>query len=726
MKKSVTAWLLYFPVLLIWYEFLFRFVTMRELSFLQIICILLLTIALGFLMAVIPSLIKNAKARRITCLVISLVIAVIFLIEYFIYREFKVFYDPKMIIGTAGNMAGQAAFVKTTLKMIFSLTGLLTIVCYLAPPIVFFIVMRRWDIEAEQRRRESARRRGTSLSSRRRGTRWQTLAKRAVLMAAVSLLIWLLAQGLILIASPLRAAATNEYTFSAAVRNFGLMTGVRMDLTRGSGDSSSFDPVGPAPSIPTTQPSTDPAGSEPAQTDENGETVPETEPEEKPLSERDTDFSKYGYSMLDLDFTAMAAAADDGTIKALDEYCASLTPSHQNRYTGLFKGKNLILISAEAFSGDIIDPKLTPTLYRMATKGIQFTDYTQPDSAGTTGGEYQNIFGMLPMLGGPSFRTMSGGSTWFNIAGRLNLENYYGKAFHNNTYTYYKRDVTHNQIGYSDGYMGYGNGMEQFVQKTWPESDLEMMQGTIPMYIDKQPFNIYYMTVSGHSDYGRSDNRMASKHWDEVKDLPYSDLVKGYIACNLELEAAMTYLIDQLEQAGIADDTLIVMSADHFPYGLDGDAALGHSMPYLSELYGYDVKTYLQRDHNRLLMWSGIFEKEDPIVVSEPTSSLDILPTLCNLYGVPWDSRVLPGRDVFSDAPALMFNTEYDWKTELGSYINASKTFTPAEGVNEADIPEGYVDQIRAIVRNKIRFCKNVLEVDFFKHVKEYLPANAK
>ena len=83
-------------------------------------------------------------------------------------------------------------------------------------------------------------------------------------------------------------------------------------------------------------------------------------------------------------------------------------------------------------------------------------------------------------------------------------------------------------------------------------------------------------------------------------------------------------------------------------------------------------------------------------------------------------------RDVFSDAPALMFNTEYDWKTELGSYINASKTFTPAEGVNEADIPEGYVDQIRAIVRNKIRFCKNVLEVDFFKHVKEYLPANAK
>lgn len=55
--------------------------------------------------------------------------------------------------------------------------------------------------------------------------------------------------------------------------------------------------------------------------------------------------------------------------------------------TGIFAGKNLIFITAEAFTAEVIDEDLTPTLYRLATKGIQFTDYYQPAGAGTTGGE---------------------------------------------------------------------------------------------------------------------------------------------------------------------------------------------------------------------------------------------------------------------------------------------------------------------------------------------------
>ena len=77
------------------------------------------------------------------------------------------------------------------------------------------------------------------------------------------------------------------------------------------------------------------------------------------------------------------------------------------------------------------------------------------------------------------------------------------------------------------------------------------------------------MTVSGHSLYTFRENHMSQKHKDEVSDLPYSDSVKAYYACQLELEAALTYLVNELEKAQIADDTVIVLSADHFPYGLD-------------------------------------------------------------------------------------------------------------------------------------------------------------
>jgi lipoteichoic acid synthase len=421
----------------------------------------------------------------------------------------------------------------------------------------------------------------------------------------------------------------------------------------------------------------------------------------------------YGDNQLDIDFEAKNKSATSKEQK-LNNYVSTLTATKQNEFTGLFEGKNLIMITAEAFSAELIDPELTPTLYRLANRGIQFIDYYQPSSAGTTGGEYQNIFGLLPTKGGMSFKKTANHLNYFTMGSQLDRLGYYGKAFHNNSYTYYSRNKTHNNIGYSDGFMGYGNGMEAYVKKTWPQSDYEMISGTLPTYIDKQPFNVYYMSVSGHSGYSRSGNSMTSRHWDRVQHLPYSNKVKGYFAANLDLEDALAHLVNELETKGIADNTVICISSDHFPYGLDSDAKLG-DMPYLSELYGYDVDTVFERDHSRLILWSGCLEEMDPIVVDAPTSSLDILPTLSNLFGTEFDSRLMPGRDVFSDAPALVFNTNYDWKTEYGTYFATSGRFVPS--VDPAQIPENYVETIKAVVRNKITYCSGVLDADYFRHL---------
>ena len=250
---------------------------------------------------------------------------------------------------------------------------------------------------------------------------------------------------------------------------------------------------------------------------------------------------------------------------------------------------------------------------------------------------------------------MVGCNNYYTMGSQLDRLGYFGKMYHNNDYTYYDRNITHECLGYSEGFMGYGNGMEEFVTFQWPESDLEMIEGTLPEYIDEPRFNIYYMTVSGHNGYTPGTNAMTDKHWEQAQDLPYeSDDVKGYIACNLELEDAMTALVDALEEKGIADDTVICLTADHFPYGLDDGAALG-DMPLLEELYGYPVENYFERDHNRLIIWSGCLEDEAPIVVEDPVSCVDILPTLSNLFGLEFESRLMPGRDVFSDTEPLVW-----------------------------------------------------------------------
>ena len=627
---------------------------------------LLFSFAYGTVGYLICSLFKNRKVNNILTHVWLGATTVVYIVQYLIYKQFKQFYDINTMTGGAGDAL--TSYFGELMHLIFIQGGLFIMVLMAVP----FGVNLLWGKKVFAFN----------------GISWRNRLMSAATGALVHILVMLL-----VLLHPVNGPVYNsEYNFQSAVSTFGLTTAMRLDVQHGLTPADPDFQHTDTPVIPVvTQPdSTD-------STDPTGETTPVVK--------------EYGYNMIDLEAKTQKSA--NSKIKKLNDYVLSQTPTKQNKYTGLFKGKNLIFISAEAFSAELIDPQLTPTLYRLATKGIQFTDYYQPASAGTTGGEYQNVFGMLPTSGGKSFKNTADNYNYYTV-GKSVGEGYYGKAFHNNSYTYYDRNKTHVNIGYSDGFMGYGNGMEKYVQKKWPQSDYEMISGTLETYIDRQPFSIYYMSVSGHSNYGKSGNAMTKRHWDRVQHLPYSDQVKGYIACNLDLEDALAYTVKRLEEKGIADNTVIVLSTDHFPYGLDSDAALGN-MPYLSELYGFKVDDYFERDHNRLIMWSGCLEDMDPIVVDTPTYSLDILPTLYNLFGTEFDSRLMVGRDVFSDAPALVFNANYDWKTEYGTYYAKNGKFVQNDP--NVELPADYVKTMKAVVKNKRSYCAGVLDNNYYKYL---------
>nr|MBQ8245478.1 LTA synthase family protein [Oscillospiraceae bacterium] len=664
MKKQIfPQWgiLLMFAGVLFYYELLFQWSTLGSVFSPGTFWMLLLCVGYAGFSYLLTSLFKKRRTNRVCTAVYLFLSALPFLIEYFVYKQFKLLYDMNTVFAGAGDAL--QSYWKETLALIFSGGGLLRIFLYFLPGVAY-LFLGRSPHQAN----------------------WQS----RLISLGVSVVMILSAVLGISCSKTLRPICTTQYSFEAAVDNFGFVAGLGLDAGRlcfGVENDFVADDGIPDVIVPT----------------EPSSPTDSTEPSEGPV--------EYGVNQLDLPLDDPNASGD---IAKLNSYVSGLTASSKNAYTSMFEGKNLIFLSAEAFSMEVIDPVLTPTLYRLATKGMQFTDFYQLSGAGTTGGEYQNVFGMLPMNGGQSFKDTADHLNYYTIGSMLDREGYYGWAFHNNSYTYYDRNKTHINIGYSEGFMGRGNGMEEFVPGLWPQSDLDMLKGTIPMYIDKGPFNIYYMTVSGHSGYTKTGNSMTAKNWHRVEHLPYSDTVKGYFAAQLELEDALTYLMEQLETAGIADDTVICLSADHFPYGLDNDATLG-KMPYLSELYGYEVTTSFQRDHNALILWCGDLEDQDPIVVDTPVSSLDILPTLANLFGVVFDSRLLPGRDVFSDAPALVFTSGYNWITEYGYYYASSGEFTQTR--TDVTLPEGYVQSVTATVRNKVSYCDMVLDNDYFRYL---------
>lgn len=619
----------------------------------SLLYIALFSLCGGILLWIITSLRSNERLNRGLRITAVFITAVLFIVNYLVFRQFKIFYDVKTITAGAADALGE--FRTIALSLLFGSDGLLHLALYLTPVLLYFLFAEKIDD-------------GRQLKTK---PLLKGLAAAAVSFAA--------ALGSISLDEVNRTAYFDQYNFQNSISAFGLLSSIRMDLSHIIFRREiAFRDI------------------------EEGQ-----EEDEKPKV-----LIRQANQMI-IDFNVLAATANEAESR-LDQYIKSQPASYKNDYTGLFRDKNLILITAEAFSGTIIDENLTPTLYRLANRGFRFTDFTQPSSAGTTGGEYEILFGMLPTNGGSSLKNTAGYHNLLTIGSQLDRLGYEGWAFHNNTHTFYDRDKTHNNLGYSHGFMGYGSGMEQYVTDQWPQSDLEMFQGTMPLYLEQDsPFNVYYMTVSGHNGYDTSGNAMTRKNWDRVQDLPYSDPVRGYIAANLEFEDAMTYMVQQLEEKGIADDTVIVICGDHFPYGLDYGAGLGQ-MPYLSELYGHDVNDFLDRDQNRLIIWSGCLEKEEPVTISEPVSSLDILPTISNLFGTDFDSRLFPGRDVFAEeTEPLVFDMYYDWKTDKGSYNAQTGEFTPS---GEA-VDQDYINRIKTIVANKITYCEGYNDMDYFAHV---------
>ncbi|MBO4234901.1 MAG: sulfatase-like hydrolase/transferase [Firmicutes bacterium] len=666
------------PLYLIYGEIVFKLMTVKECPPIAWVPTVLFPGIIGLIVSMLTGMTKSRKANRITRGVIMSIFALLFLVNFFIYKQFKIFYEPGTVFAGAAGVA--KGFMDHVAKLIFSPSGLSAILLFIAPIVLYFIFGRKIDTGER--------------------TSFYNILQLVIIVVVASLINIPTVRG----NEILKGAYSDRYSFQTAVTDFGLLTGIRLDATRSMLRKFGIN-------------STSIAKSEeiilsPEEYEKNiareGSTV------DVALEEAAANIV-YEKSVLDIDFAKLAEETSDKNLATLDEYVAGLTPSSQNEYTGIFSGKNLIIVTAEAFSDSIVSPELTPTLYRLMTKGINFTDYIQQATAGTIGGEYQIIFGLYPSDAGESFIRMSNNTTWFTMGSMLTREGYSGRAFHNGEYTYYDRDKTHNAIGYADEYMAFGNGLEEFLTDSWPRSDKEMFDATLEMYIDKQPFSLYYMSVSGHSLYSKTANAMSAKNWEYVKDMDASDTIKAYYAANLELEFALESMIETLEEKGIANDTVIVLAADHFPYGLDEDGAFGN-MPYLAELYGFSPSNYMERDKNGLIIWCGELEEWDTITVDAPVSSFDILPTLLNLFGLEWDSRLFPGRDVLSDAEPIVFNGMYDWKTDRGIYIASKAEFTPAKG---ATIPHGYVDRINSIVREKLNYCWSVLHYDYYRHVIE-------
>ena len=427
-----------------------------------------------------------------------------------------------------------------------------------------------------------------------------------------------------------------------------------------------------------------------------------------PESEPDAPFIDTSPNVIKgIDFASLNDKTSDEDIIKLNNYFAAQSGTNKNEYTGYFKDKNLIVLCAESFSPYFIDREMTPTLYKMVTGGFVFKNYFNSWPNTTTNGEYSLCMGMFPDMS----RHKSDGS--FKLSAKNYLPYCFGNQFKNigvNTYayhnyksSYYTRKESHPNMGY-DVFKTMGNGMK--FTTAWPASDLEMMEQSVDDYINEERFHAYYMTFSGHYRYAFDSNPMCARNRSKVKNLKYSNAVKAYISCNLELEYALSYLFERLEEAGKLDDTVIVLASDHYPYGLT-------SKEY-NELAGEEIDTTFGKFRSSFICYNSAM---DPVEVETPCCNIDILPTMLNLFGLEYDSRLITGTDVFSNGNHVAILSNKSFITDKVMY-DAEKGKTTYL-VNENEVPEGYIEALSQVVTNKMSIATTVLNKDYYRFVYE-------
>ena len=417
-------------------------------------------------------------------------------------------------------------------------------------------------------------------------------------------------------------------------------------------------------------------------------------------------YSSNSYNVIEsIDFPKLAESTDDAMCKTTDEYLAQVVPTRKNSYTGLLQDYNLITICAESFCPWFISEELTPTLYKLSHTGIIFDNYYGTFQSVTTNGEYTMCMGLYPDMS----RTKTDSS--FNVAGTNYLPFCLGNAlkdkgyqtwgYHDYIGDFYNRNITHANMGYT--FKAADSGLDMKID--WPSSDLEMVEASVDDYLSsKEPFHAYYMTFSGHYQYNW-DNAMSDKNRDAVRDLPYSEPVKAYIARNLELENALTYLMERLEQAGVANKTCIVLTNDHYPYGLTEEE--------YNELAGQTLDTTFEKYRNSFICYvPGLSEN---IVVDEYCSTADILPTLLNLFGVDYDSRLLAGADVLSNGIHMAILSDKSFLTKAFRYDAGTETVIPAD--ESITVSDEQLEAYRLYVDNKFQMSSNIVNSDYYAHV---------
>lgn len=395
---------------------------------------------------------------------------------------------------------------------------------------------------------------------------------------------------------------------------------------------------------------------------------------------------------------------DNKILNKLNNYFINRNITSTNEKTGIYKDKNLIVILLESTNYIAIDEERYPTIYKLWSEGTSFRNNYSPRNNCATGNNEMTVMNGLYSINqtctANKYKENIYPESIFNMFNNLG---YVTTSYHDYADHYYSRKTIHKNMGSTQYYNALDLGIKWNNEyKEWP-SDTELIRTSVPKFINEEHFMVFLTTVTNHQPYG-VDSEYGNKNLNLLDDVDYDMTVKRYMSKMYELDKALELLLEELEKAGKLEDTAIVLFADHYPYGLSKDD--------ISEVLGYDVSKNNEMDRTPMIIYNY---GQQPEIVEDYTSLIDLLPTLLNMFGIDYDPRLYLGNDIFSNEDLRAYFADGSWQDEIG-YYNASKgIFIPNN--SEITYTSDEINKINKEINSRQSMSVLAIKNDYFNYL---------
>lgn len=393
------------------------------------------------------------------------------------------------------------------------------------------------------------------------------------------------------------------------------------------------------------------------------------------------------------------------TMNFINNYLINNTITDYNDYTGIFAGKNLIVIMMESANEILINKEYYPNFYKLYTEGWSFkNNYSPRNSCSTGNNEFSGMTGLYTIYNNCTANVYKENTYSSSIFNLFNKAGYKTSSMHDYTEHYYFRRTIHKNLG-SMAYYGVQDlGIPYFDEyKNWAsDEDFMKVAMDITLKDTKDPFMLWLTTVSSHQPYVKSSVE-GDKYLSYFADTNYPIDLQRYMSKLKTLDNSLGILMDSLEEAGILDDTVIVLYGDHYPYGLSNET-INNVLPY--DLNDYEV------ERTPMVIYNSAVPSQ---VVEKYSSFINLTPTIANLFGLDYDPRLYMGSDVFSDDYLNVVTfADGSWKNDSAYYNAASGTITY---YNDEEMELEEIKKINNLITAKMQMSSLIIRNNYFSYL---------